>query len=339
MKHGLLAFAMLFGSSLGLAQNTKPNSKLKNVLSPENASSINYQFTLDNAVYVPLSNATVLTDSTGWDDPNFSITLPFSITIGGVTGSEVDFDGLGGLLAMYDGSGAQQVGILAPFDCDIIDRGYDSSITLSPISYRIDGSAPNRIFKLEWKEAGSYGEYINTGGILQMYISFQMWVYEGTNVVEYRYGPNTITDSVEFYEGETGATIGVAKLDLTGLSIIALSGPAANPTVINLEQEIVGTPPAGTVYRFTPQAVGGSVATQQISQLLKAYPNPASDQLYIQFNGTTSTELYLTDLRGQLVKTLTLHPGQQNIGLHNLAQGVYLLQLQGIPGSMRIVKN
>lgn len=336
MKKPLLLAVLLVCNTGLMAQSQKNQPILKQQPQPENVTNLAYQFNLSTATFEFLSGATSLTGSQVWDDPTIPITLPFSMDFMGISSNLITIDGLGGTLFIENMATMEEV-VLAPFGADIIDRGYDLNTPLSPISYKIDGTAPNRIAKIEWKEVGSYEEYATTGGTLAMYISFQMWLYEGSNIIEYRFGANTITNPTLFYEGETGAIIGMARFGTGGEVLNLLTGPAASPTLGTTENAITGTPPNGTVYRFTPAT--SSVAEKALHQMLKAYPNPSQGDLTLAYNGQLQTELYLTDLRGQRVKTITLHPGQQNIGLHDLAEGMYLLQLKGSPGSMRIVKN
>jgi hypothetical protein len=159
--------------------------------------------------------------------------------------------------------------------CDLIDRGYDSGTSLSPLSYKVEGNTGSRILKIEWKNVGSYDE----GAPYNMFMNFQMWLYEGTNIIEYHYGPSMINNPFVFYYEETGAYIGFLTIDDVNydfLNIHLLNGPAATPVLSVNEAAINGTPANGTIYRFSPVTLDIS-AISAVSSSVSLYPNPAGD--------------------------------------------------------------
>ncbi len=333
----LIIAALTFGTP-ALAQ--KAASRLKQGISIEQVNQLNYTFTQQTATYTPLDNPISLTGGISWDDPTLPIPIPFPINLNGVAMDNLGIDGLGALVAGFNNADPNVLHAMLPFETDIIDRGYDSSINLSSINYKVEGGPGSRILKIEWKEVGSYGEYDFLGGILTNYISFQAWIYEGTNVIEYRFGTNTITNIPLFYEGETGPYIGLAIESTAGLVTNLLSGPVANPTLALSLQAVIGTPVNGTVYRFTPVGgTGTSVAEQHLSSLLKVYPNPATDRLQLQLqNNQASALLQLYDLSGREVKRVTLSEMQQSLDISDLAAGMYSLRMQGAAGSLKVIK-
>ena len=318
----------------------KASSKLKGRASTEQISQFYYTFTQLTASYVPLVNPISLTAGVTWDDPSLPISTTFPVVINGVTLDIVGIEGLGATIVGGALSNPNTIYLAAPFEADVIDRGYDSSISLSPISYKIEGPTGSRILKIEWKEVGSYGEYDLTGGILTNFISFQAWIYEGTNVIEYRYGANTITNSPLFYDGETGPYIGFATETGANLTSNLLSGPVANPTLVLTEQAVIGTPANGTVYRFTPVGgTGSSVAEQHLRQTLTVFPNPASDILQLQLkNQVAEAQVQLYDLSGREVKRIQLTEMQTTLDISDLAAGMYNLRIEGVAGSLKIIK-
>lgn len=62
---------------------------------------------------------------------------------------------------------------------------YPQQYTATAVTkYKIDGTAPNRILKIEWKNRAPYAsDYPPSSKV-----SFQCWLYETSNVIEYRYG-------------------------------------------------------------------------------------------------------------------------------------------------------
>lgn len=57
--------------------------------------------------------------------------------------------------------------------------------SIGAITYRTLGIAPNRIFIVQWKDVlANFNESVST-----MKINFQVYLFEGTNAIEYHYGP------------------------------------------------------------------------------------------------------------------------------------------------------
>lgn len=338
MKKVLIGLLSLLTLHTATAQNTQKLSRFSQASTAENTANLAYTFVAETAAYTPLTGTTSLTGNASWDDPAATIPMPFAFTVQGQQVDSLLLEGLGGSLIGLQNNNPI-FSIVAPFEADIIDRGYDSSVSLSSISYKVDGTAGNRILKIEWKEVGSYGEYSNNGGILAMYISFQAWIYEGTNVIEYRYGANTINDPSTFYEGDPGAIIGTALTD-GNASLVAnlISGPVASPVFGLTVLPLNGTPANGTLYRLTPIGASSSVAENQLSQVLKAWPNPVSDVLNMELKNQQQARIALYNLQGQKVKQQLLSESRSSLDLSDLPAGAYLIRMEGQAGSMRIIK-
>ena len=108
--------------------------------------------------------------------------------------------------------------------------------------YVTTGTAPNRIFKLEWYK--QKWDYQNTGDV----ISFQVWLYEGSNRIEYIYnrGAAAVTNA--------SATIGIYDANSNYLT---LSNSGTSPTAqTGIFTATIATKPAsGQVYQFTPPPI------------------------------------------------------------------------------------
>lgn len=117
----------------------------------------------------------------------------------------------------------------------------DMKCTVKP-RYTTTGVAPNRIFKVEWyKQRWNY----QAGG---EQISFQIWLYETSNRIEYYYnqGANAINAA--------SATIGI--YDASG-SYLTLNNSGSNPTAQSaiFTTTIAAKPASGQMYRFTPPPI------------------------------------------------------------------------------------
>jgi hypothetical protein len=208
-----------------------------------------YTFSTDNGTYTDLTGATSINNGEVWDDPEYVVDLPFEFSVNGHAISTLTFIGLGSELGFEIGD--DEFATISPFGADIIDRGSDGVVSLSPISYVVEGNAPARVLKIEWKNAGSYDEF-DALGTTEMFVNLQVWLFEGSNKIEYHYGPSSITDADLFYTGETGPIVGVVDIDFNAGYSNAhfLTGLASNPSLTEEESFLDGTPDNGMIYRF-----------------------------------------------------------------------------------------
>jgi hypothetical protein len=129
--------------------------------------------------------------------------------------------------------------ILAPFWDDL-----DFSAATN-IKFITSGSSPSRVFTVEWGNA--LWDYSATSPV----ISFQIKLYEGTNVVEFVYRRQT---GARAQESTDGASIGITSAGYDEGSYLSLSNSGSSPTAsstINTDN-ITVKPATGQIYRFTP---------------------------------------------------------------------------------------
>jgi len=310
--------------------------------------SFRYTFTTQTAqTYTALTTgATSLNGSTIWDDEDFSAALPFTFRINGVPTNTLS---LSAANIIYADTSTTVLNAFLVNDADLHDRANATggSTPLSPIRYRIDGTAPNRIFKVEVANAGFYDNRTsNTDSV-----NYQVWMYEGSNIIEVRFGQSSVTAGSTYYGlGGTGPVIGVAdSIDLSGTStryIYYLRGNPTAPTVDSLD--IFGTPSAvnalnswpaqGIVYRFTPAGSGGTSLADAIAaaRALRLYPTVVTSQIQAAWGGTAPVTYEIISAAGTRVAAGTLQRGAQTIPVNNLAAGVYHLRIPG--GSQQFVK-
>jgi hypothetical protein len=63
--------------------------------------------------------------------------------------------------------------LIIPFGSSLIDRGFGSGNSQSPLSYQVTGNSGDQIFKIQWENAGFLNEY-DALGTLNDYINFQI---------------------------------------------------------------------------------------------------------------------------------------------------------------------
>lgn len=294
-----------------------------------------YQFSYTNEPYVSLSNATVLSNITVWND-EATVPLGFTFQFDNQPHTGMFVLGYSGALlpiGQYDSS-------------DTLDAifGYTVSAGVGPVNntivrYKTDGAAPNRIFKFEMANAGF------EGGPGQ--VSFQIWLYETSNAIQVRLGNQMVPDPGIFFNGVSpliGYMLNYYYVNDTE-SIFPqaqfVTGTPQSPqdsVVVNglLDEEtsdgplygMSGLPLNNSVFTFTP----GTVSTRQPELLtMQLLPNPVQD--YVQLSGlerSKSAQVQLLDAQGRIMSQLELPAGESILRLPaNLTPGAYVLRYKG----------
>lgn len=284
----------------------------------------NYTFTNFTENYVDLVGSTSINNGQIWNDDEFNITLPYSININGLTFNKITVSDS----FITGDTTLDNRETVSPYGHDFIDRGSGSGTSQSPLSYKIEGAVGSRITKIEFKNCGSIYDTS-----LSMFVNFQIWLYETSNIIEFRYGSSNINSSA-FYGIFTGGIIGITNLigsTQTFSNTSFLTGNPANPILSNVETftYINGTPAANTVYKFTPTFLSTSVFDKSSVTLS---PNPVKDRL--NFNSSEnfniqSIEIY--NMLGQLV--LVVPNATSSIDVSRLTSGNYLIKVNTEKGS------
>jgi hypothetical protein len=289
-----------------------------------------YQFEAFNETYEDLVGSTSLNDGEVWDDPAFTISLGFEFTIGDVTFDTLFIieDGFGASMSTMSELDATPVPLLLPVGQDIIDLGFNANNSLSEISFLTSGNAGSRILKIEYNNVG-FIEDLQTFD----FMNFQIWLYETSNVLEYRYGTSEVQNTVNSFEGFSGPLVAFfpsANLE-DGILLsegYLLEGDPANPDLVTLvaggteaNNSVDGVIPEGTVYRFTSDVLGVSDFNE--AQLV-LYPNPATDYLNIENFDSASAYQFFNNL-GQKINIQIDDNGV--VDLENLSTGFYTIQL------------
>ncbi len=300
-----------------------------------------YSFSVATAGYTNLTGSTSLNGTATWDDPAFIIPVGFDFEYFGVTLSTFYLSeiGLGGLLANVPndfGVGS----ILQPYGADIIDRGYDSETggtptgSLSPISYKLEGTAGNRILKVEWNNVGFYSDVEVNGAANSNFTNFQLWLFEADDSIEIHFGPNNITDLDLAFDDLGGSSVVLVEsinFDTGALGdsgAITLIGSPTNPSVSvvtdidDIEFAVLDDViPNGTVYRFEPSNLSAAGFERMA---FKLFPNPSSD--VISITGLTQTEAFsIYDVMGREVMQGNLQP-KSRLTIETLSKGLYLME-------------
>jgi len=283
-----------------------------------NAQSFNYDFTTAIDTYVDLTGATSINNGEIWDQPTYIIPMGFPFELNGHAVTTFHFNGNGSSMASNT-TVPFVVAEVFPFEVDLIDRGALGTTSLSPISYTVEGTPGSRIQKIEFNNAGSYFE-MDVQGTLNMFVNFQCWLFEGSNNIEFHFGPNSINNPLLFYGGGNGPESGLTDYDefddlfMNGHFLI---GSAANPFLSEDLGFINGTPLPGTVYHFT------------YLPPLNISVTGVNSTSYCQPNGSAQVEA----VGGVLPYTYLWNTGSTTSSIDNLVAGLYSVTVQDANGS------
>lgn len=309
-----------------------------------------YSFTNSTDTYKTLlSGDTISKSIPNWDDEEFRVGIGFAFKAFGV-----DYDSLlvetNGSVLLYNtlASGGLQnssaslpafmvYGEMLTAACknDLIYRPEGS-----PIIYELSGTVGSRIAKIEWVNVGLkyVADQINNPD----YINFQVWLYEGTNVVEYRYGPWNV--NLLSYNGNNGPTVGFGEYKGQSGTLSSdqyLKGTSNNCSLTNQYFQLTGTPGGVRVYRFTPSSISGIKDYDEKKYNILLTPNPANENTTVRFNSTEATQITISDLLGNVVMTekiTTIGKIQKEINTEQLNAGVYFISVIGSSQSAKATK-
>lgn len=325
----LIAAAVILSASAFSQSPTKSNlykeKAANSQLQKATLTGSDYSFSHSTGTYTDLTGAIQISNNELWDDPKYVVPIGFNFNLFDVSTDQVYFGiGTGGLVSTEIINEAADY-LIIPFEADLVDRGAIAGASQSPISYKTEGATGNRIFKLEWKNAGFYNEwdYFET---LNDYVNFQLWLYEATGDVEVHYGSTMITNAFINYGSETGALIGLGDFYLNNAYL--LTGPPNNPELTGEFAFLNGTPSDGTIYKFS-KLVTGIENMDQISYSVNLYPNPAHAEITIESESTLNgAVLTVLNSKGQQVRQIANIAGQKfNFNRDDLPDGLYFVRL------------
>ncbi len=215
----------------------------------------------------------------------------------------------------------------------IFDCLYTDSISLidnsSKVSYTFQGAAGKKILKIQWKnlriDSGPANNYFNV----------QMWLYQETGVIEFRYGPRSANNASGYNDPLTGIYAGIWYSNMTfskmyeKMQVTGLPPNISIDSVLNLNvPNLLGVPEEGTVYRFVPKAVLTSVKGVKKAMSVELYPNPASNEVVVDFKATVdAVTASLFDMNGRKIRTVVAAAGSSGLimPVRDLPLGAYQL--------------
>ena len=323
MKKNILAFLLTLASAGVFAQQ---------------AAGPHYVFTNYSSTFTPLEEATSLDGGQIWDDPTWTVPLGFTFYTANDTITTLYVGELG--TTVYGIQDDSLSDIFLPYFDDIANA--DNDTLVSPVSYVVEGPPGSQICKIEWLNVGFYEDWAANGTYTNT-TSFQLWLYENSNIFEYHYGSSNITNASMIHMFGAPAAAFLENLNQnTGFDwdgFYSVTGNTNAPTITTLTTaEILGAqgipsyallngePAEGTVYRFAPTFINveeNSLATFDV------FPNPTSGLLNV-FNPTQETVVaQILSAEGKVIQIETLTSGRNAIQTENLSTGYYILRANG----------
>jgi hypothetical protein len=315
-----------------------------------------YQFSYTtNTVYTPLeNNAVELIGATGWDDEVIPFTLPFDFYYKGILVQNWAMDTYGGLYPT-DKYTTGDIPPIAAFYSDYVDRGD------SWIGYEVTGNTGSRIAKVEYKNVGYFSDVQKKD-----FANFQIWLYEGSNKIEYHAGSSSIAKDRFNVTSEYGDLI-ISGLNYTNHNSEAQSDDVFNfvgrlnnvpkDSVVTLKNNLGSADPAmidfinyetfpesGTVYTFIPSNSQVPLSLTEVSEenTHTLFPNPVTDNLTIHLNQVpdNGSVFMLYDMTGRELMRSNIKLQETIIPVSFLTNGIYMgtIITRGKKETARIVK-
>lgn len=295
-----------------------------------------------NSDYIPLEDSISLNNGEVWDNPDYVIPLGFNFLF---FDQYIDtlyfyFEGSACILSDSNEEGGTHKMII-PFGSALIDRGYETEFSQSPLSYSLSGNTGDMIAKIEWKNAGFWGEY-DVLGTLDDFVNFQLWLYETEGRIDVRFGPRLITHpDLGFMDGGPAVSLIPSYdywFDLISPNSVWLVNDPFGPDIINSSeyQFLDFMPPLNQVYQFTNLVSSTKILDYESIEI---FPNPVTNFLYFR-NSDDKEEMHIIciyDMAGSVVlkKEISLI---EILNIDLLISGFYYVTLTDLNGGINTFK-
>ncbi|MFT6321330.1 MAG: hypothetical protein ACJAT4_002260 [Granulosicoccus sp.] len=325
------------------------------IFSSSYAQTFPYFLEIETDTYTDVEEATELT-SVGdlWDDPNYDIPIGFNFDFYGETYNNIQTVSLGGWLAFEDPYTTDSISFLIPYFDDLADIENFNTANQSTISHTTEGATGEQILKIQWKDCGFYEEIFSGTPTANNTVSFQLWLYEGTNNIEFRYGPSTLPDAATIHDYNSPVCGFIENLSTDTDDFDAfwhLTGDATNPTVTSSDITVIDTysipgldsdPAEGQVYRFATVPTSIKAPTQNLD--LNVYPTVIADEFFVEVSEELlheKTQISVVNNLGQVIYNNTITNVKERLDASSFPAGIYYVRINNATGigTKKIIKN
>lgn len=279
-----------------------------------------------NEPYQNLNNDIIPFENFKWGELfSFDIDIPYQVSFDSLKGTNllIQAHGYATLATPFDPENAY-LWLFPYISFNLIDRAWKLNVPngISPISYKYETIGGERVLKVQWKNAGFQFGSINDS------LNMQIWLFENSQKVQYRYGPSYVAnfDSISVLDtAQIGIEIETDALDMYTM----LSGTPINHSLLNSEfAKYYGLPAPGTVYEFRSLLS----STNFIKNAKGISYKTVDDILTVKFKDESDfREMELLDLNGKLVKNTTY----KSLDLNDVNSGLYVLMVYTNDGIFR----
>lgn len=284
-----------------------------------NAQVASYSFAQSSGTYVPITGGTVLDTATSpmdFDSQNWTLpsgTIPFNFNFNGAVYTDLNINSNGYITfgssvpftyntTPISGTNTYYAGAISAFGGDL-SAAYVSGSIASELRYETLGTAPNRIFVVQFKE---WRPFSNSSTSAIAKISFQIRLEETTNKITTVYNDcsiaaGTLTNQASRQIGLRGANANDFnnRLNPTTVSFNSSTTGTANSSTqwfsFNSANATPGLPANGLTYTWTPPScfapsdIFQTAATTSTAAINWAVPVPAPGTGYEYYYSTSST--------------------------------------------------
>lgn len=293
------------------------------------AAQFNYSYSVSQQTYTPLTGTTSVNGATKWNDEKYKVPLGFNFTFNGTTI-------LNSFSLTQESFATDTTNPFSGFgliNADMWDRANAASgASVSPIRYVVTGTTGSRIFKLEKANAGFAAEK-GTFSTNNDSVSMQIWLYEGSNIVEIRFGPSNVNHATTYFKPSGKPTISFIKDLLANGSFTKayyFKGSPSSPnldsalTVVGITTGLDTFPQNGKVYRFTPKPTSVENVSHKMS--VSVINTSCTDILNIQNGEIESLKFQIISLNGVVLTSGTLKPGTTSVDVSMFPSALYGVQ-------------
>jgi hypothetical protein len=291
-----------------------------------------YNFTKQTQSYNSLTGYTSISNKSIWSaDTTFTVPIGFTFKLGTVTTNKI-YITAGNFISATTKT-AKQTGF-SMLGTGLADRGKDWMTSRSDVRYTTTGATGSRILKVEVFNAGFDDEY-EMNGEMKDSISLQVWLFEGTNVVEFHYGSSMVSNFSDYF-GPAMMSGFVKNIDTaTGVfeKYYVVNGTASATSIdsivsITQPKGLNSVPASGTVFRFTPKGnAPTAVDGIESAPLARVYPTQCTGAFTIEHNSSHPLEYMLVSAAGQVVAQGAAASGKSAVDISSLAPGAYTIRL------------
>lgn len=325
------------------------------IFSNSHAQTFPYFLEVETGTYTDLEEATELT-SVGdlWDDPGYNIPIGFDFDFYGGTYDNTQIIGLGSWIAFQDPYTGDSINFLIPYFDDLADIENINSANQSTISYTTEGASGEQILKIQWKDCGFFEEIFGVNGTANNTLDFQLWLFEGTNNIEFRFGPSMLPDAATIHDYGS-PVIGIMEGFSSNTDLFErlwhLRGDVATPTMDTSDISALysysvpgldSDPENGRIYRFATIPTSIKAPTQSLE--LNVYPTVITDEFFVEVSEeilNEKTQISVVNNLGQVVYNSTITNTKERLDASNFPAGIYYIRISnenGI-GTKKIIKN